>query len=305
MLAFALVATGMAAVSAEVDNVYDVFWSRDDVKMVPWYNHDNTVMKGPEYQAEVLKLLAAGYIPLKGYAISEYSGGAGQQYGSYDEDYFVKTKLSVQMTDDQETWLWGILGIRSTAEGIQYYDGSSWVSVPPEMELEIQVEELQLQGVFDHDAKAFVWFDVGGAEITDTPTINPEGTEAQWIFDDYWINGINLIHAQIIVDGEEEWDTRTIIYELPQAGAGSPQLLPKNYGLVLNQPYNKYGISSIAEIPEEFSKYYKIDGDKIITYTNSPLDVWFFKNVWKVNHDAYLEDLEEERNNKWLAARVK
>ena len=139
MLAFALVATGMAAVSAEVDNVYDVFWSRDDVKMVPWYNHDNTVMKGPEYQAEVLKLLAAGYIPLKGYAISEYSGGAGQQYGSYDEDYFKHTNLGVVFQDDM-----GIL-FRTTPEELQYFDGENWVPVPDTMEVPIEVEELLLQ----------------------------------------------------------------------------------------------------------------------------------------------------------------
>lgn len=317
MLAFALVATGMAAVSAEVDNVYDVFWSRDDVKMVPWYNHDYSVLKGPEYQAEVLKLLAAGYIPLKGYAISEYSGGAGQQYGSYDEDYFVKTQLGVAFE--------GGLGLffRTTPEGLEYYDDGtdSWIDVPEDMAVPVEIEELLLQGVFDHDAYQqtgqhwvqiwgpvgfwvpdFGWVDTG--EEANAPIItwiNEDGTQAVWTIAD--IYGTSM--AVMIVTGEEEWDTRTVVYELPQAGAGASQLQPKNYGLVLNQPYNKYGLESIAEIPEEFSKYYKIDGDKIVTYANSPLDVWFFKNIWKVNHDAYLDELEEEAQNKWLAARVK
>lgn len=308
MLAFALVATGMAAVSAEVDNVYDVFWSRDDVKMVPWYNHDYSVLKGPEYQAEVLKLLAAGYIPLKGYAISEYSGGAGQQYGSYDEDYFKHTDLSIVFQDDM-----GIL-FRTTPEGLEYFDGENWVPVPDTMEVPIEVEELLLQEQFDHDAWGWIktgskwwqgyfgWSDTGSD--TNEPfltVINEDGTQAVWHIMD--IYGTSM--AMVVITGEEEWDTRTIIYELPQAGAGSPQLLPKNYGLVLNQPYNKYGLESIAEIPEEFSEYYKIDGDKIVTYANSPLDVWFFKNIWKVNHDAYLDELEEDAQNKWLAARAK
>ena len=283
----------MLGASADVDGIFDI-WEKDgSYQHAWWYNHDNTVLKGPEYQARVVQLLADGYT-YRGYGVTESTGGSGQQYGSYDEDYFVKTKLSVQMTDDQETWLQGILGIRSTAEGIQYYDGSSWVSVPLEMELEIQVEELQLQGVFDHDAKAFVWFDVGGAEITDTPTINPEGTEAQWIFDDYWINGINLIHAQIIVDGEEEWDTRTIIYELPPAPAGAPQLQPKNYGQILNQPYNKYGLAEGQSIPSIFEQYVKYDGDKVMTYANSPLDIWFYKAVYKPNHEQAQEEAIKE-----------
>jgi hypothetical protein len=306
MLAFALVATGMAAVSADVDNVYSIFWGADGVKMVPWYNHDYSVLKGPGYYEEVSKLLAAGYIPRSGYAISEYSGGTGQQYGSYDEDYFVSTQLSIMME--------GGIGVifRTTPEGLQYSeDGITFLPVPATMEVPVEVEELLLQEQFDHDAWGLYregrrwyigWHDTGSD--TNEPfltVINDDGTQAVWTIMDVY--GTSM--AMVVITGEEEWDTRTIIYELPQAGAGSPQLLPKNYGLVLNQPYNKYGLESIAEIPEEFSKYYKIDGDKIITYTNSPLDVWFFKNVWKVNHNAYLEDLEEDAHNKWLAARVK
>jgi len=274
----------MLGASADVDGIFDI-WEKDgSYQHVWWYNHDNTVLKGPEYQAKVVQLLVDGY-EYRGYGVTESTGGSGQQFGSYDEDYFVKTKLSMQMTDDQKTWLWGILGVRSTAEGVQYYDGANWVDVPTEMELEVQVEELQLQGIFDHDAKAFVWFDVGGAEITDTPTINPDGAGAQWIFDDYWIDGINIIHAQIIVDGEEEWSTRTVVYELPQAGAGAPQLQPKNYGNVLNQPYNKYGLAEGQSIPSIFEQYVKYDGDKVMTYANSPLDIWFYKAVYKPNHE--------------------
>ena len=281
--------------TADVDGVYDVFYNKGtgNFQYVSWYNHDNSVCKGPEYQEKVVQLFTDGYA-YRGYAVTESVGGGGPQFGSYDEDYFVKTKLSMQMTDDQKTWLWGILGIRSTAEGIQYYDGTGWVDVPPVMELEIQVEELQLQGVFDHDAKAFEWFNVGGAEITDTPTINTEGTEAQWIFDDYWINGINIIHAQIIVDGEEEWDTRTVVYELPQAGSGAPQLQPKNYGNILNKPYNTYGLEEGQEIPDVFRPYIKYDGDKIMTYANSPLDIWFFKYVYTPNHKKAQQERIEE-----------
>jgi hypothetical protein len=294
LLVSILLLTTISIASAEVDGIYDVYCDKNgNCEKVSWYNHDRSIFQGSEYQEKRLELLMGGY-SYKGFEICEYSGGAGQQFGSYEEDYFVKTKLNMIPTDDEKTWFYGIFGLRSTAEGIQYYDDETnqWINVPSEMELEIQVEDLELRGIFDHDAKTFVWFNVGDAEITALPVINPDGTEAQWTFDDYWVDGINIIHAQIIVDGEEEWATRTVTIELPPTPAGAPQLQPLNYG---NNLIGKYGFQTIEDAIEwveslGLTDYIKVTDDGVFTYENSPVDLRYKSDIYTPKHKASFVD---------------
>ena len=291
----------MLGASADVDGVFDI-WEKDgNYQYAWWYNHDNTVLKGPEYKAQIAQLLADGYT-YKGYAVTESTGGAGPQFGSYDEDYFVKTTLEVMME--------GGIGIlfRTTPEGLQYNDPElGWIAVPETMEVPVEVEELLLQEQFDHDAfqqtgqhwvriwgiwvPDFGWVDTGSdTNIPMLTIINEDGTEAMWTIMDIYGTSV----AMVVITGEEEWDIRTVVYELPQAGAGAPQLQPKNYGNILNQPYNKYGLAEGQAIPTVFEQYVKYDGDKIITYVNSPLDIWFYRYVYKPNHkQAQQERIEQ------------
>jgi len=98
----------------------------------------------------------------------------------------------------------------------------------------------------------------------------------------------------MVVTGEEEWDTRTVIFELPPTPAGAPQLQPKNYGNVLNKPYNKYGLEEGQAIPDIFQQYAKYDNGKVMTYDNSPLDMWFDQYVYTPNHkQAQQERIEQ------------
>lgn len=288
---FLLSMFSVLGVSADVDGVFDI-WEKDgNIQKVWWYNHDNTVLKGPEYQAKVAQLLADGY-KYRGYAVSEISGGSGPTHGSYEEDYFVKTILNVVME--------GGVGVafRTTPEGFEYFDEETqaYIPVPETMEVPVEVEELLLNGVFDHDAwgivgwrwifPVFGWEDTGEAHNAPIMTIiNDDGTEAVWTIMDVY----GTSFAVMVVTGEEEWDTRTVVYELPQAGAGAPQLQPKNYGNVLNKPYNKYGLAEGQAIPTVFEQYIKYDGDKILTYDNSPLDIWFDRFVYTPNHKAEQE----------------
>jgi hypothetical protein len=293
----------LGSVSADVDGVFDIWEKGGAYEYVWWYNHDNSVCKGPEYQAKIAQLLADGY-GYRGYAVTESTGGSGPTHGSYDEDYFVATHLNVVFDAD--------LGLffRTSPEGIQYYDGTDWTAVPESMEVPIEIEELQLEGVFDHDAYQqvgqhwvqiwgpfgfwmpdFGWVDTGDeANAPMITVINEDGTEAVWTIMDVY----GTSFAVMVVTGEEEWDTRTVVYELPQAGAGAPQLLPKNYGNILNKPYNIYGLDEGQAIPEIFTPYIKYDGDKILTYDNSPLDIWFQKNVYTPNHKKAQQERIEE-----------
>jgi hypothetical protein len=275
----------MLGASADVDGVFDI-WEKDgNYQYAWWYNHDNTVLKGPEYKAQIAQLLADGYT-YRGYAVTESTGGAGPQFGSYDEDYFVKTTLEVMME--------GGIGIlfRTTPEGLQYNDPElGWIAVPPTMEVPVEVEELQLLGVFDHDAWGVYrenrrwylgWHDTGEDKNAPMITIvNEDGTEATWAIMDLYGTSV----AMMVVTGEEEWDTRIVVYELPPTPAGAPTLMPKNYGQILNQPYNKYGLAEGQAIPTVFEQYVKYDGDKVMTYANSPLDIWFYRYIYKPNHE--------------------
>jgi hypothetical protein len=300
---FLLSMFSVLGVSADVDGVFDIWEKGGAYEYVWWYNHDNSVCKGPEYQAKIAQLMADGY-GYRGYAVTESVAGSGPQFGSYDEDYFVTTHLDIVFDAD--------LGLffRTSPEGIQYYDGTDWTAVPENMEVPIEIEELQLEGVFDHDAYQqvgqhwvqiwgpfgfwmpdFDWVDTGDeANAPVITVINEDGTEAVWTIMD--IYGTSF--AVMVVTGEEEWDTRTVVYELPQAGAGAPQLQPKNYGNILNKPYNIYGLNEGQAIPKVFEQYVKYDGDKILTYDNSPLDIWFDRFVYTPNHKASQKERIEQ-----------
>ena len=278
----------MLGASADVDGIFDI-WEKDgSYQHAWWYNHDNTVLKGPEYQAKVVQLLADGY-EYRGYAVTESTGGAGPQFGSYEEDV-VKTKLTMLMEMGLE-----IGQYKTTPEGLFYNDPEQgWIEVPESMEVPVEIEELQLEELFGHEYREVTKWFLGipirfgpwGPSGSDTNVpiitlINDDGTEAIWTIMDVY--GTTM--AMVVIQGEEEWDTRTIFYELPQAGAGAPQLQPKNYGQILNQPYNKYGLAEGQSIPSIFEQYVKYDGDKVMTYANSPLDIWFYKAVYKPNHE--------------------
>jgi len=158
----------------------------------------------------------------------------------------------------------------------------------------VELEELDIEGTFQHEigARVLFWFLWGDAGKTTEDavggTTNPEETEATWFIDDYWINEIDLIHAQITVDGKEVWEKKTIVYEVPDAG-GLPTLEPKNYGVpVLG---TKYGAHSTDEIPEELLKYTKEINGQLYTYSDSKLDIWLFENIYKPNHaKSFVED---------------
>lgn len=288
-------------ISAEVDGVYDI-WTKDNgpAVFVSWYNHDNSVLKGPEYLEKVAQLMADGYT-YRGYAVAEYTGGSGKTHGSYEEDYFVKTQLDVAFE--------GELGLffRTTPEGLEYYDEGigSWIDVPETMEVPVEVEELLLQEQFGHEQ--YVWTRTGrwpwqgywswqdsGSDINEPflTVINEDGTEAVWHIMDIYGTSV----AMVVITGEEEWDTRTIFYELPQAGAGAPQLQPKNYGNILNKPYSIYGLDEGQAVPKVFEQYAKYDGDKILTYENSPLDIWFDRYVYQPNHKKAQQERLEQTN---------
>lgn len=304
---FLLSMFSVLGVSADVDGIFDIYEKDGQFEQVWWYNHDNTVLKGSAYKAQVAQLLADGY-KYRGYAVTESLGGGGPQFGSYDEDYFVKTTLQVVME--------GGIGIiyRTTPEGLEYFDEEtqSYIPVPETMEVPVEVEELLMKGVFDHDqyqqigqhwvriwgswgiwVPDFGWVDTGDDKNEPFLTvINEDGTEAVWHIVDVYGTSV----AMMVVTGEEEWDTRTIIFELPPTPAGAPQLQPKNYGNVLNKPYNKYGLEQGQAVPDIFQQYAKYDNGKVMTYDNSPLDMWFDQYVYKPNHDAHVAELNGEFN---------
>lgn len=281
----------LGSVSADVDGVFDIWEKGGAYEYVWWYNHDNSVCKGPEYKAEVAQLLADGYV-YRGYAVTESTGGAGPQFGSYDEDYFVQTKLWVDSLYGNQWTFW-----KSTPTGVEVFDSDENLlgTLPldgSEQYFDKLINELSIDGTFKHEDWFIIWWNAG----TDTQDAVFDGTNT-WTIDDYryvWFFVDGTVHAQIVVKGEEEWDTRTVVYELPQAGAGAPQLMPKNYGNILNKPYNIYGLDEGQAIPAIFEPYIKYDGDKIMTYANSPLDIWFYRFVYTPNHKASQQERLEQ-----------
>jgi len=295
-----LIFFAITAISAETDGIFDIWYNPQTGQtiFVSQYNHDNSVFKGPEYQEKIIELMEKGYL-YKGYGVSEYSGGSGPTHGSYEENYFVKTILSMSGYSDQFL-IW-----RSTPEGVEYSeDGITWNIWDGSLDLELptELEELDLNGIFQREAYLYVWVgprwynwgwrwtDIGEEDQSPTSfTLNPEGTEGTWVIDDYWMEYPNWVHAQITVDGEEVWDTRTVVYELPPTPAGAPQLLPKHYGVqVLG---TLYGPKSLDEIPPELLKFAKEINGQWYTYSGSELEMWIFENIYKSNHaKSYVED---------------
>lgn len=277
-------------ISADVVAVWEEWYNpvtRESMFINP-YNHDQSVYRGEEYFARIAEANSMGFTEFRATNIVENSGGCGKAFSSYEEDYFVKSILTFTGTNGEFVF-W-----RTVAEGIQYStDGgatwSTWDGTGA-LELPVELENIDMEAIFQHYAWWFGWFDAG--EVSNPPTIvttNSDGTQTTWTFNDNWAFG--LVQSQAVVNGEEVWETRTITIELPPAGAGTPKLLPKNYGNVLNKPYNKYGLNEGQEIPAMFEPYVIYDGDKIMTYANSPLDIWFYKYVYTPNHKAYLEGL--------------
>lgn len=284
-------------ISADVVAVWEEWYNpvtRESVFINP-YNHDQTEYRGSEYIARLAEAQEMGFTEFRATNIVENSGGCGKAFSSYEKDFFVKSILTMTGTNGEFVF-W-----RSVPEGIQYsVDGgatwSTWNGAGA-LELPVELENINMEAIFQHYAWWGGWNEVD--EASNLPTIvttNSDGTETTWVFDDYWVFG--FVHAQTVVNGEEVWETRTITIGLPPAGAGTPKLLPKNYGNVLNKPYNKYGLDEGQEIPKMFEQYAIYDGDKILTYANSPLDIWFYKYVYTPNHKEYLEELSDEKTNR-------
>ncbi|KYC45703.1 MAG: hypothetical protein APG12_01056 [Candidatus Methanofastidiosum methylothiophilum] len=295
------------AISADVDGIFEMYRNKEGkIKLVSVYNEDCTECRGQEYQEKVCQLVEGG-CTYCGICFSGNFGGEGAELlGSYEENKFVKTILSMSGYGDEETFIYWInlIGYRSTPKGIEYSEdgGATWNTWDGTgtLELPTELENLDIEGVFQHEdwvvsgywtgpwyARRWIdtshWQETG--EINHDATsynINPEGTQATWIFDDYrnwWI--FELTHAQITLDGQEVWEKKTIFFEVPEAG-GLPTLEPKNYGVQLLG--TKYGPESIDEIPEELLKYTKEINGQLYTYTGSKLDEWIYENIYKPNH---------------------
>jgi len=328
-------------VSADVDGVFDI-WEKDGAyQYVWWYNHDNTVLKGPEYQAKVVQLLADGYA-YRGYGVTESSGGAGPQFaegtGEYEETmiYLLKAKSNDKVKDEGTTEYW----VKSTPTEYQTQDGV-WHGINDvavfqdtinnvdvsAVKFEDRVQEKRVNGVVTQTwAQPDMIWNFGDKYNSKAPTnppsanptpnpaghkrtmsveiLNADGT-VEWRYDDTVSNmgwlpvdyGVGMDRNDAILKGEQYTVEYTYIYELPQAGSGAPQLMPKVYGNILNKPYNTYGLDEGQAIPTVFEQYVKYDGDKIMTYADSPLDIWFYRYVYKPNHKAVQE--ERIRETDW------
>ncbi len=315
-----LIFFAITAISAETDGIFDIWYNPQTGQtiFVSQYNHDNSVFKGPEYQAKIIELIEKGYL-YKGYGISEYSGGSGPTHGSYEADFFVKSILTSNGFGD-EWLLW-----KSSPNGLEYStdEGVTWIpwDGTGTIELPIELEDIDINALFEHDqygitgghnetryywdwswregwhqhsytiwVPEYGWVDMGDSAPTTTiQIINADGTQSTWIFEDDWLTIVDLIHSETTVTGEEIWETRTVVYELPQAGAGAPQLQPKNYGVQIIGTL--YGPKSLDEIPPELLKFAKEINGQWYTYTGSELDQWIFENIYKPNHaKSYVEN---------------
>jgi len=315
-------------VSADVDGVFDI-WEKDGAyQYVWWYNHDNTVLKGPEYKAQIAQLLADGYA-YRGYGITESVAGSGPQFeemqGEYEETmvYLLKAKSNDKVKDDGTTEYW----VKSTPTEYQTQDGV-WHGINDvatfrdtidnvdvtAVKFEDRVQEKRVNGVVTQTwAQPDMIWNFGDKYNSKTPTdppsanptpnpsghkrtmsveiLNADGT-VEWRWDDTVSNmgwlpvdyGVGMDRNDAILKGEQY----TVYYTfLVQTGgqSGAPQLMPKNYGQILNKPYNMYGLDEGQAIPTVFEQYVKYDGDKVMTYANSPLDIWFYRYVYKPNHE--------------------
>jgi len=269
------------------------------------YNHDNSVLRGPEYQARILELIANGYVH-KNYSITENSGGGGTQFGSYDEAY-VMTTIKKTSTDNMDeayyyirSWMWGLSQQGGTPDG--FYVNGEWVPIDEEWSAEnTDLDDIEVDGHFEER-----WMHMEGRMIfsynitMDLPdTTRQEGTiyvmrqdindkQTIWYIGDN-VEGILMTPSipadwdDLVIEGAEEDKVRTIIYELPQAGSGPPQLQPNYYGVQILGTL--YGPQSIDEIPPELLMYAIEINGQYYTYSDSPLDIWIYENIYKPNHD--------------------
>lgn len=151
-----LLFSSMALISADIDCILET-WRNPQTGsevFVNIYNHDNSVLRGPEYQAKILELLANGYVH-KNQSITENSGGGGPTQGSYEEDYFVKSILTSTGFSDQ--WmLW-----KSTPDGMEYStdEGITWIpwDGTGTIELPTELEDIDIDALFEHDMYMYVW----------------------------------------------------------------------------------------------------------------------------------------------------
>lgn len=284
----------MTAISSDASTILETWRNPQtghEVFVNP-YNHDNSVYRGPEYQSKISELIANGYVH-KNAAIIEISGGSGPQFGSYEEDYFVKSMLTSTGFGD-EWLLW-----RSIPNGLEYStdEGNTWIpwDGTGTIELPTELEDIDIDALFEHDMSMYVWvgpkiynwgwrwIDMGDSPPTSTMQImNSDGTESTWIFYDDWVAAVDLIHSEVTVNGEEEWGTRTVIYELPQGSPDGSQLRPLHYGVPLLGTL--YGPQSLDEILPELMEFAKEINGQWYTYTDSPLDLWIYNNIYKPNH---------------------
>jgi hypothetical protein len=302
-----LVFSSVPLISAEEDNIFEIWYNPTTglSVLVNPYNHDNSVFKGPDYQAKIIELLAEGYV-YKSLVISTSTGGGGPQFGSYDENY-VLTSIQAIGTDFNDSasyyfnrFMWGLSQQGTTPDG--FYVNDEWVPIDETwLEENVDLDDIEVDGHFTgrwvHSEGRFI---ISYNWTTNLPdTTREEGTifvirddidptHTIWYIGDD-IEGILMLPTvppdwdDLVIEGIEEDKVRTIIFEIPQAPAGTPQLLPKYYGvLVLG---TKYGPKSIEEIPAGLLIYTKEINGQIYTYSGSPLDEWIYENIYKPNHD--------------------
>ena len=275
------------------------------------YNHDNSVYKGPEYQAKILELIIKGFVH-KNYSITENSGGCGNAFDSYEESYVLTTikKLSTDEKDESYYYISRFLKGRSeqtqTADG--FFVNGEWVDIDEEWYGEnIDLDDIKVDGHFTgrqiHSEGRIGLYSYNWTMSLPDST-RKEGTiyviredidetHTRWhIGDD--IEGILMIPSippdwdDLVVEGVEENKIRTIYFEIPQGSAGPPQLSSLYYGIQILGTL--YGPQSIDEIPEELMIYVKEINGQYYTYSGSPLDIWIYENIYKPNHaKSYIE----------------
>ena len=305
--------SSIAAISANGETVLETWrnpQTGNEVFVNP-YNHDNSILRGPEYQARILELITNGYVH-KNYSITENSGGGGTQFGSYNEAY-VQTTIKKTSTDDMDEasyrvsrWLWGKSEQNQTADG--FFVNGEWVDIDEEWIAEnIDLDAIEVDGHFTdrelHSEGRMIFSYNWTIDLPDST--RKEGTifvmrqdvddkNTIWYIGDD-IEGILMTPSippdwdDLVIEGTEEDKERTIIFELPQAPAGIPQLQPQYYGVQILGTL--YGPQSIDEIPPELLMYAIEINGQYYTYSDSPLDIWIYENIYKPNHaKSFIQD---------------
>jgi len=258
------------------------------------YNHDNSVYKGPEYQAKILELIIKGFVH-KNYSITENSGGCGNAFDSYEESY-VLTTIKKQSTDGEDEsyyyisrFLKGLSQQTQTADG--FFVNGEWVDIDEEWYGEnIDLDDIKVDGHFT-GRKIHSEGRIGLYSYNWTMNL-PDSTRKEGtiyvIREDIDETSIPPDWDDLVVEGVEENKIRTIYFEIPQGSAGPPQLSSLYYGIQILGTL--YGPQSIDEIPEELMIYVKEINGQYYTYSGSPLDIWIYENIYKPNHaKSYIE----------------